>query len=70
MGTYQTGSFSGGNNTVTFPVKSLDLVFFDIEIVTLSELFKFLEMNIVLNRFSHRLVQKKPKNIGKVKKNH
>ena len=44
---------------VTFPVKSLDLVFFEIAIATLSRFFDFFkEVTIVLNRFSHRLVPK------------
>ena len=43
----------------TLPVKSLDLVFFDIEIATLSKFSNFLkEVTIELNRFSHRLVKK------------
>ena len=49
--------------TVTFLVKSLDLVFFEIEIANLSRLLNFKkEVTIVLNRFSHRLVKKKRKN--------
>ena len=55
--------------TVTFTFKSLDLVFFDIEIAAFSEFFNFKkEATIVLNRFPHRLVQKNEKNTRRVKK--
>ena len=52
--------------TVALPVKSLDLVVFEIEIATSSDFF--LEATIVLNRFSYRLVKKTKKEDWKVKK--